>query len=61
MSPTLLPRRPQPRRLASVRVKILTWVLVLTALGMTIALGATYVIENQRIRASVNAELLQEV
>lgn len=28
---------------------------------MTIALGATYVIENQRIRASVNAELLQEV
>lgn len=48
----------RPRRLASVRVKIITWVLLLTALGMAIALGTSYVIENKRISSSVDAELI---
>lgn len=47
--------------LRSARLRILGWVLLLTALGMTFAGAAVYVVERARIETRVDQSLAQEV
>ena len=47
--------------LRSARLRILGWVLLLTALGMTFAGAAVYVVERARIEARVDRSLAQEL
>ncbi|WP_020388373.1 sensor histidine kinase [Kribbella catacumbae] len=45
----------------SVRARILTWVIVLTAVGMAGAAGAAYLLESKRIDLRIDRSLYQEI
>ncbi len=49
------------RRTRSVRTRVLTWVLVLAALGMAVAGATSYALQDERLHREVDAGLAQEV
>ena len=59
MTPTPVPA--PVRRLRSVRVRILAAILVVTALGLLVSGGASFLLQRDRILASIDEELRQQV
>lgn len=59
MTPT--PASAPVRRLRSVRVRILAAILVVTALGLLVSGGASFLLQRDRILASIDEELRQQV
>lgn len=61
MTPTPPTRTSRARRLRSVRVRILGAILVVSALGLVVSGGTSFLLQRDRILASVDEELRQQV